>query len=87
MPFPIILLLTALSAATPLMGDVFKWITKADKTFKKPGQGKKKRKFVVDAVLKSAVAAGAPTAETKKLAKEIGTTIDAAITMANALKK
>ncbi len=86
MPFPVMLLLTGLSVGLPLLNDLFAYMTKAEKTFKGPGRGKKKRKFVVDSLVKSAVAAGAPAAETKKLAKDIGATIDNAVTLANALK-
>ncbi len=87
MPFPIMLLLTGLSVGLPIINNIFKFMTKAEKTFKKPGQGKKKRKFVVDAVVKAAVEGGAPAASTKKLAKEIGTTIDNAVTLSNSLNQ
>lgn len=90
MAFPLALLFTGLQVGLPLINDLFKWMTKAEKTFKGPGRGKKKKKFVVDAVVKSAVAAGAPPAETKKLAKELSTTIDNAVAMSkmvNALKR
>jgi hypothetical protein len=76
MPLPIVAILTGIQMAAPMLMKLFNWMVEGEQLFTKPGQGKKKKKFVMDKVTDLLVSTGAPAADTKKSMKEISKTVD-----------